>query len=136
VRQRRCRSRGSVTQAAVMTAVLVSGAFAQSPIVIVSPSPFEFVDVRLPFTVRWESSDIRRNAGFFAYYVHDSQRHSICQTAPSARECVWADPPAPADFSGTLFVEARAINGSVLAVAESEPSRCTRGSCRLRGSAT
>ena len=104
-----------------MTAVLVSGAFAQSPIVIVSPSPFEFVDVRLPFTVRWESSDIRRNAGFFAYYVHDSQRHSICQTAPSARECVWADPPAPADFSGTLFVEARAINGSVLAVAESGP---------------
>jgi hypothetical protein len=119
-----------------MTAVLVSRAFAQSAIVIVSPSPFEFVDVRLPFTVRWESSDIRRNAGFFAYYVHDSQRHSICQTAPSARECVWADPPAPADFSGTLFVEARAINGSVLAVAESEPSRCTRGSCRLRGLAT
>ena len=32
-----------------------------------------------------------------------------------------ADPPAPADFSGTLFVEARAVNGSVLAVTESEP---------------
>jgi hypothetical protein len=104
-----------------MTAVLAGPAFAQSPIVIVSPIPGEFVDARVPFTVRWESPDIRRNVGFFVYYVHDSQRHAICEAAPTARECVWPDPPAPADFSGTLFVEARANNGTAIAVTQSEP---------------
>jgi hypothetical protein len=102
-----------------MTAVLACPAFAQSPIVIVSPFFGELVDARVPFTVRWESPAIRRNAGFFVYYVHDSVPHAICEAAPAARECVWADPPSPADFSGTLFVEARAVNGTVLAVTES-----------------
>jgi hypothetical protein len=101
--------------------VLACPAFAQSPIVIVSPFFGELIDARLPFTVRWESPNIRRNAGFFVYYVHESVRHAICEAAPSARECVWADPPAPADFGGTLFVEARAVNGNVLAVTESGP---------------
>jgi hypothetical protein len=105
----------------MITAMLAHPAFAQSPIVIVSPSFSEFVDARVPFTVRWESPDIRRNAGFFVYYVHDSQPHAICEAPPSARECVWADPPSPGAFSGTLFVEARALNGSVLAVTESAP---------------
>jgi hypothetical protein len=121
MRQRGCRHWRSVAHAAVLTAVLACPAFAQSPIVIVSPSSGEFVDARVPFTVRWESPDIRRSAGFFVYYTHDSQRHAICETAPAARECVWADPPSPADFSGTLFVEARAINGTVVAVTESDP---------------
>ena len=109
-----------LAHAALITAVLACPAFAQSPIVIVSPSPSEFVDARVPFTVRWESPDIRRNTGFFVYYVHDSVRHAICGAPPAARECVWADPPSPTDFSGTLFVEARATNGNVLAVTESE----------------
>ncbi len=121
MRQRGCPYLGSVAHAALVTAVLAGPAFAQSPIVIVSPTSFEFVDARIPYTVRWESADIRRNSGFFVYYEHASQRHAICEAAPSARECVWADPPAPAQFSGSLFVEARANNGAVLAVAQSEP---------------
>ena len=121
MRQRRCPCRAGVARAVLLTTALAGPAFAQSPIVIVSPSSFEFVDARIPYTVRWESADIRRNAGFFVYYEHASQRHAICEAAPTARECVWADPPAPVDFSGTLFVEARANTGAVLAVAQSEP---------------
>ena len=121
MRQLGCRYTGTVAYVALMTAVLACPAFAQSPIVIVSPFFGELVDGRVPFTVRWESPDIRRNEGFFVYYVHASVRHAICEAAPTARECVWADPPSPADFSGTLFVEARAVNGSVLAVTESGP---------------
>ena len=116
-----CPRWGSVARAALISAAIAGPAFAQSSIVIVSPSPFEFVDARSPYTVRWEAPDIRRNVGFFVYYVHDSVQHAICQAPRSARECVWADPPAPADFSGTLVVEARAVNGAVLAVTESEP---------------
>jgi hypothetical protein len=110
----------SLAHAVLITAVLAWPAFAQSPIVIVSPAPSEFVDARVPYTVRWESPDIRRNTGFFVYYVHDSLRHAICEAPPTARECVWADPPSPTNFSGTLFVEARAVNGTAIAVTESE----------------
>jgi len=105
--------------AAVM-GVFACPASAQSPIVIVSPVPYEFVDARLPYTVRWEAPDLPGNAGFFVYYVGAGGQQPICDAAPAAHECVWADPPAPRDFSGTLFVEARSADGSVLAVTESE----------------
>ena len=131
--QRGCPCWKSVARAALISAVIAGPAFAQSPIVIVSPSPFEFVDARAPYTVRWESPNIRRNAGFFVDYVHDSVRQAICAVAPSARECVWADPPSPADFGGTLVIEARAVNGSALAATESEPFTLHEGSCRTRG---
>jgi hypothetical protein len=121
MRPGRCRSWRRLSLAASITAALGSTAFAQSPILIVAPASSEFVDARFPFTVRWEAPDIPGNAGFFVYYVHASVRHAICDAAPAQRECVWADPPAPAEFSGTLFVEARAADGTVLAAAESEP---------------
>jgi hypothetical protein len=104
---------------AVVVGVLACPAYGQSPIVIVSPVFNEFVDARVPFTVRWEAPDLPGNAGFFVYYLRAAERQPICEAQPAARECVWADPPAPRDFSGTLFVEARASDGSVLAVTES-----------------
>jgi hypothetical protein len=110
----------TVGYATVVVAVLACPAFGQSPIVIVSPVPNEFVDGRVPFTVRWEAPDLPGNAGFFVYYVHAAEQQRICEAPPAARECVWADPPAPRDFSGTLFVEARASDGAVLALTESE----------------
>jgi hypothetical protein len=105
---------------AAAVGVLACPAFGQSPIVIVSPVPFEFVDARLPYTVRWEAPDFPGNAGFFVYYVNAAGQQPICNAPSAARECVWADPPAPRDFSGTLFVEARTTDGGVIAVTESE----------------
>jgi hypothetical protein len=120
MRQGSWSSLTTLGHAALVTAALACPAFGQSPIEIVSPSPDEFVDARLPFTVRWEAPDIPGNAGFVVYYVQAAEQRPICNAPSTARECVWADPPAPRDFSGTLFVEARSAAGNVLAVTESE----------------
>src|SRR5688572_26894080 len=104
MRQRSWSCLTSLGHAAVMIAVLACPAFGQSPIVIVSPSPSEFVDARLPFAVQWEAPDLPGNAGFFVYYVHAAERQPICDAPPQARQCEWTAPPAPRDFSGTLFV--------------------------------
>ena len=113
MRQGSWRFLKTLSHAAGVLAVLACPAFGQSPIVIVSPVPYEFVDARLPFTVRWEAPDLSGNAGFFVYYVQAAQQQPICEAPPAARECVWADPPAPRDFSGTLFVAARGSDGGV-----------------------
>jgi hypothetical protein len=81
MRQRSWRFLKTLSHAGVL-AVLACPAFAQSPIVIVSPVPYEFVDARLPYTVRWEAPDLLGNAGFFVYYVHAAQQQPICEAPP------------------------------------------------------